>query len=193
MCRFRAPRLVATVTFWDGAGPAADALARCRTYQLDYVIDGTIQVIGNQVRVNVILLDVVLDFEVIWTGQFDGPLDDLFSLQHRIASETVAQVDPELFQRGSTCEALARTEIAAAHHSVLTAIQGIFRLDRPKFMRARELLARAIELDPDYAAAHAWLAYWSIMAVGLGLGGRSARGDDAGRGRCRTRRAARSA
>ena len=35
-------------------------------------------------------------------------------------------------------------------------------------MRARELLARAIELDPDYAAAHAWMAYWSIMAVGQG-------------------------
>ncbi len=35
-------------------------------------------------------------------------------------------------------------------------------------MRARELLARAIELDPDYSAAHAWMAYWSIMAVGQG-------------------------
>ena len=38
----------------------------------------------------------------------------------------------------------------------------------PNFMRARELLARAIELDPDYAAAHGWMAYWSIMAVGQG-------------------------
>jgi TolB-like protein len=168
MSRFRAPRLIATATFWDGSGPAADALARCRTYQLDYIIDGTIQVIEDQVRVNVALLDVVLDFEVIWNGYFDGQLDNLFSLQHRIASETVAQVDPELFQRGSAFEAQVKTGIAAAHHSVLTAIQGIFRLDRPKFLRARELLAKAIELDPDYAAAHAWMAYWSIMAVGMG-------------------------
>lgn len=168
LSRFRAPRLIATATFWDGSGPAADALARCRTYQLDYIIDGTIQVIEDQVRVNVALLDVVLDFEVVWSGYFDGRLDDLFSLQHRIASETVAQVDPELFQRGPAFEAPVRTDIAEAHHSVLTAIQGIFRLDRPKFMRARELLAKAIELDPDYAAAHAWMAYWSIMAVGMG-------------------------
>ncbi len=35
-------------------------------------------------------------------------------------------------------------------------------------MQARDLLARAIELDPDYAAAHGWLAYWSIMAAGQG-------------------------
>jgi tetratricopeptide (TPR) repeat protein len=95
-------------------------------------------------------------------------VNDLFSLQHRIASATVAQVDPELFHRASAFEAPLRTEIAEAHHSVLTAIQGIFRLSRPDFMLARELLARAIELDPDYGAAHAWLAYWSIMAVGQG-------------------------
>ena len=168
LARFRTPRLIATATFWDGTGPATDAFDLCRTYQLDYVINGTILFSGNQVRVNVTLLDVVLDFEVIWAGHFDGQLDDLFSLQHRIASETVAQVDPELLQHGATCETLTRTEIAAAHHSVLTAIQGIFRLDRRKFMRARQLLARAIELDPDYAAAHAWMAYWSIMAVGIG-------------------------
>ncbi len=168
LSRFRAPRLIATATFWDGSGPAADALARCRAYQLDYIIDGTIQVIENRVEVHVSLLDVVFDFEVIWSGRFDGPLDDLFSLQHRIAAETVAQVDPELFQRGAGSAALVRTEIAAAHRCVLTAIQGIFRLDRPNFMLGRDLLARAIELDPDYAPAHAWMAYWSIMAVGQG-------------------------
>ena len=168
LSRFRTPRLIATATFWDGAGPAADALGRCRTYQLDYVIDGTIQVVDDEVHVNVTLLDVVLDFEVIWTGRFQGRLNDLFSLQHRIASETVAQVDPELFHRGSAFEAQLRTEVAEAHHSVLTAIQGIFRLDRPTFMLARDLLERAIDLDPEYGAAHAWLAYWSIMAVGLG-------------------------
>jgi TolB-like protein len=168
LSRFRAPRVIATATFLDGTGPAGDALARCRTYQLDYIVDGSIQIIGDEVRVNVSLLDVVLDFEVIWTDRFDGQLGDLFSLQHRIAAETVAQVDPELFHRGREFEPPAKTEIAAAHHAVLTAIHGIFRLDRPEFMRAREHLVRAIELDPGYAAAHTWIAYWSIMAVGQG-------------------------
>ncbi len=166
--RFRAPRLIATATFWDGTGPAADAMSRCRTYHLDYIIDGTIQVIENKVRVTVTLLDVVLDFEVIWSSRFEGSLDDLFSLQDRIASETVAQVDPELYQRRWAAAGFVKTQVAEAHHSVLSAIQGIFRLDRPKFTRARDFLSRAIELDPDFAAAHAWLAYWGLMAVGLG-------------------------
>ena len=93
------------------SGPAADALGRCLTYQLDYIIDGTIQVIDDQIRVKVTLLDVVFDFEVVWSECFDGTLDDLFSLQHRIASETVAQVDPEMFRRGSAFEALVKTGI----------------------------------------------------------------------------------
>lgn len=168
LSRFRSPRLIASATFWDGTGQAVDAMARCRTYSLDYIIDGTIQVIADEIRVSVTLLDVVLDFELIWSGRFDGKMDDLFSLQSRIASKTVAQVDPELFARGAAFEDSGRTEIAAAHHSVLTAIQGIFRLDRLDFMRARELLARAIELDPNYAAGHTWMAYWCIMAVGQG-------------------------
>ena len=166
--RFRAPRLVATATFWDGVGPAPDAMSRCRTYNLDYIIDGTIQVVDTKVRVTVTLLDVVLNFEVIWSQRFEGSLDNLFSLQDRIASETVAQVDPELHQRKSTLPKAAKTSIAEAHQSLLTAIQGIYRLEQSKFMQARVLLLRAIELDPDFAAAHAWLAYWCVMAVGQG-------------------------
>jgi tetratricopeptide (TPR) repeat protein len=80
----------------------------------------------------------------------------------------VTHVDPELFLRGAASEPSKRTEVSAAHQFVLTAIQAIHRLDRSPFMHARELLAGAIELDPDYAAAHGWMAYWSILAAGSG-------------------------
>jgi TolB-like protein/Flp pilus assembly protein TadD len=168
LARFRTPRLISTATFFDGIGPAADALERCRTYQLDYIIDGSIRVVGQWVHVGITVLDVVLDFEPIWTRRFEGWLDNLFQLQQQIAAEIIAQVDPGSLQQASAAEAPVRTKIAAAHHAVLTAIQGIFRLDRQQFVRARELLARAVDLDPDYAAAHTWMAYWSIMAVGQG-------------------------
>ena len=166
--RFRSPRLIAPATFWDGTGPAADVLARCRMYELDYMMDGTIEVIGSQVRVIVVLLDVVLDFEVIWTGHFDGSIDDLFSLQHMIAAETVEQLDPDLFRRGPVSNSPIETSVPTAHRLVLSAIQGIYRVDQARFVRARTSLTEAIVLDSGYAAAYAWLAYWSIMAVGQG-------------------------
>ena len=175
MARYRMPRLIATGSFWEGAGPVQDALARCRAFNLDYVISGTIQASGQRIRVTVTLLDVGMDFEVIWASRFEGTTDDLFTLQDNIASQTVAQIDPELLKRHQFHGAEARTPNAVAHHTVLTAIQGIYRPDKARFLAARELLVDAIELDPEYAAAHAWLAYWSIMAVGQGWSDDSAR------------------
>jgi TolB-like protein len=171
LSRFCAARLISTATFWNGGKPARDANRRCRTYGLDYVVKGTMEVAGNDVRVTVDLLDVVLDFEPIWSRCFDGHLDNLFSLQRRIASETVAQLDGETLEAEAFKEPAFPTEIAAAHHAVLQAIQAISHPNQPSFMQARGLLERAIELDPDYAAAYAWLAYWCIMAVGQGLVG----------------------
>ena len=168
MARFRMPRLTATGSFWDGDGPVVDALARARAYNLDYVISGTIQSSGTRVRVTVTLLDVSMEFEVIWACRFEGTTNDLFTLQDTIASHTVAQVDPELLQRHQFRGEAVRTPNSAAHQLVLTAIQGIYRPDRTRFMRARDLLLKAIEQDPDYAAAHAWLAYWYIIGVGQG-------------------------
>ena len=40
------------------------------------------------------------------------------------------------------------------------------RLERDSFRQAGEYLAQAIALEPDYAAAHAWYAYWHIFLVG---------------------------
>ena len=168
MARFRMPRLTATGSFWDGDGPATDALARARLYNLDYVISGTIQSSGTRIRVTVTLLDVGMEFEVIWASRFEGTTDDLFTLQDTIASHTVAQVDPELLQRHQFRGEGARTPNAAAHQSVLTAIQGIYRPDRARFLRAHDLLLAAIEADKEYAAAYAWLAYWYIMGIGQG-------------------------
>ncbi len=166
--RYGSPRLIAPATFWDGTGPADDVLGRCSMYELDYAMDGTIEIDGKTVRANVALLDVPLGFEVIWTGGFLGSMDDLFDLQNRISIETIRQLDPDLSHRGPQSTPSGETTVAAAHHFVLAAIQGIYRLDRHRFTRARAMLTEAIVLDPNYAAAYAWLAYWSLMAVGLG-------------------------
>ena len=168
LARYRTPRLIATATFWDGLGPAHDVHARCKAYHLDYIIEGVIHVQGDTVHVEVTLSDVVLDFEAVWRGHFNGQLSDLFSLQYKIAYDMITQVDPELFHDGSASEPLVKTEVAGAHQSVLKAIQAIHRLDKSTFMRARDFLNQAIDLDPDYAEPHAWMAYWSILALGLG-------------------------
>lgn len=168
LSRFRMPRVIATGSFWDGSGPSADCLAKCRTFNLDYAISGTIQASGQRIRVTVSLVDVAMDFEVIWASRFDGTTDDLFTLQDTIASQTVAQIDPELLQRHQFRGEAAQQPNAAAHQAVLTAIQGIYRPDKLRFLEAKGLLDKAIDLDPNYADAYAWLAYWYVIGLGQG-------------------------
>ncbi len=51
---------------------------------------------------------------------------------------------------------------------VLRAIPRIGRLERERFMQAGEFLMHAIELEKDYAAGYAWLAYWQMFLVSQG-------------------------
>ena len=76
------------------------ALAKCRAYNLDYVISGTIQASGSAHP-----RDGDAAGRVAWISRSSGRRgskarpSDLFKLQDTIASQTVAQIDPELLQR----------------------------------------------------------------------------------------------
>ena len=60
---------------------------------------------------------------------------------------------------------------------MLRAIPLIGRMERGPFMQAGEYLSHAIELEPEYAAAYAWYAYWQMFLVGQGWADDPARGD----------------
>ena len=78
----------------------------------------------------------------------------------------VAQIDPEILLIESQ-RAIARPLAdPTAYDLLLRALALIGRMERPLFLQAGDLLARAIQLEPDYAASHAWYAYWHLFLVG---------------------------
>ncbi len=160
-----------------GAGePGAPAEPRWRELGLDFLLDGTIQCSGTRMRVNLRLLDMAAGDgmaggpvgEVVWAGRFDRAADDILSLQDEIAAEAVAQLDPELLQHESRRAGLRPASSATAYELVLRAIPALHQLMEAEFRAAGALLERAVALDPGYAAAHAWWAYWHIFLVGQG-------------------------
>ena len=139
-----------------------------RSLDLDLVLEGTVQRGGGRVRVMTRLLDLSAGDEVIWARRFDRHATDLLTLQDEIASETVAQLDPELLVREGE-KARARPP-GKAHPSdlLLRAIPAIYRLEFDGFYDAGDLLAAAVALDSGHASAHAWYAYWHLLLVGQG-------------------------
>jgi TolB-like protein len=141
---------------------------RWRELALDFLLEGNVQRRGGQVRVTVRLLDLAAGGEVAWAARFDREGSDILTLQDEIAAEAVARIDPELLLREGRRAAARPPSSATAYDLVLRAIPAIYRLEESSFRAAGQAIEDAVTLDPDYAAAHAWLACWQCFLVGQG-------------------------
>jgi len=166
LARFRWMFVVSSNSLGRFALETRDEAAIRRTFGIDFLLDGTIQRVRNRLRITVRLLDLRAGNQVVWARRFDRQTNDLLSLQDEIAAEVVAQIDPEILLIEARRIAARPPVDASAYDLMLRAISLIGRMDREPFMKAGKYLSSAIELEPDYAAAYAWYAYWHVFVVG---------------------------
>ena len=114
-----------------------------------YVLQGSVRKTGDQLRVSAQLLDA--GGVQVWSESFDRQLENVFEIQSEIAgavANTVAsQVVPET-------DVGHEPDLEAYEHY----LTGRTLLHRRDSYRAREELQRAVEIDPQFAEAHAELA-----------------------------------
>ncbi len=143
-----------------------DEAAIRREFGLDFLLDGSVQRAGNKIRISLRLLDLRANNQIVWARRFDRETNDLLSLQDEIAAEVVAQIDPEILLIEANRSTNRPAVDATAYDLMLRAIPLMGRMERQAYMQAGQFLADSIALEPDYAAAHAWYAYWHIFLVG---------------------------
>jgi TolB-like protein/tRNA A-37 threonylcarbamoyl transferase component Bud32 len=121
----------------------------------DYVLLGSVRRAGNRARISTQLVRAS-DGHTVWAERFDRTLDDLFEVQAEVAKRIVEALRVAL-QPGEL-EMLDRppTRSPEAYGFYLKAVALTDRSHEDN-RRAEELLLRAIELDPDFALAHATL------------------------------------
>lgn len=168
LARFRWMFVVSSNSLGRFVAESRDEAEIRRVFGIDFLLDGTIQRVRNRLRITVRLLDLRGGNQVVWARRFDRQTNDLLSLQDEIASEVVAQIDPEILLIEAKRSAAQTPVDATAYDFMLRAIPLMGRMDRQSFMLAGEHLANSIKLEPDYAAAYAWYAYWHIFLVGQG-------------------------
>jgi TolB-like protein/Tfp pilus assembly protein PilF len=152
---------------------------RSQDVNLDFLLDGTVQLQADRVRIMIRVRDMQSIGEVVWAARFDRPQVDALTLQDEIAAEAVAQIDAELLVRqGSRVNTLRRGE-PNSDDLVHQALPAICRLQRTEYRTAGHLLQTALATDPDNAAAHAWYAYWHALLLSQGWA------EDAGRAAAR--------
>jgi TolB-like protein len=133
-----------------------------------YILEGSVQKQGNTVRINAQLIDA--SGVHLWADKYDRSLDDVFAMQDELTQQIVAQIAPEMMVSEVAKSARVRTADLEAWDYYLHAVAdttvflgfsdlngGIVTMERNE--RARANAEKAIELDPDFAAAYTLLSH----------------------------------
>jgi TolB-like protein/cytochrome c-type biogenesis protein CcmH/NrfG len=131
-----------------------------------YQVEGSVRRASDRVRVAAQLVDT--DGRVLWSVRFDEALADLFTLQDKITAEVAGALAIRVSEHEQRRVFAKPTESLEAYDLVLRARPAFQRPTRANNVEARALLRRAIQLDPNYAAAYAALAETYHIAVSWG-------------------------
>jgi len=125
--------------------------------QLDasYILEGSIRRAGNRVRITAQLIEVSSRHSV-WADRYDRQLEDVFAIQEEIARSIAQALRITLTPQEEKIIARKPTENAEAYDYYL---RGKSYMRRENVDYALQMYERAIQLDPNFALAHAGIAH----------------------------------
>jgi TolB-like protein len=132
-----------------------------------YVLEGSVRRAASRVRVTAQLIEAETGTH-IWAERYDRELEDIFSVQDEITQSVVGALYPEILEDlQRTARGKARDDLTAQdflwrgnwHRSKLT------QADAEK---AQEYFLKSLEINPEMAPTHAFLANLESMKLFLG-------------------------
>jgi TolB-like protein/Tfp pilus assembly protein PilF/predicted Ser/Thr protein kinase len=125
-----------------------------------HVVEGTVQRMGNRVRVNAQLVDASTHRQE-WGQTYDRDLADVFAIQSEIAKGIAEQLRAKLTGREEQVIAAKPTDNTDAYDAYLRGLAYTLKpFSRPtNFLAAQKHLKEAVRLDPKFALSWALLSY----------------------------------
>ena len=133
-----------------------------------YVVEGSVRKAGNRVRITAQLV-AAESGNHLWAERYDRDLDDIFAVQDEVTHAIVTAIEPTL---GSAERGRAHrkpTESLDAWESYQRGLWHSYRYSAADNTEAQSFFRRAIELDPNFAPAHAGLAHAIYLSFFLGF------------------------
>jgi TolB-like protein/Tfp pilus assembly protein PilF len=127
-----------------------------RELGVDYVLLGSVRRAGHRCRISTQLVRAG-DGHTLWAERFDRTIEDLFDVQAEVSKRIVEALQVTLKPGDKEKLDRAPTRSAEAYGFYLRAREALDVLSRESLATAETLLQRAIELDPEFALAHAAL------------------------------------
>jgi TolB-like protein/DNA-binding winged helix-turn-helix (wHTH) protein/Tfp pilus assembly protein PilF len=123
------------------------------------ILEGSVQKVADQVRVNVQLINVQSDSH-LWAETYDRKLTDIFGVESEIAKRIAESLQAKLTGREEQALAVKPTDNPEAYDAYLRGLAFETRssLSFDASRRAVDFYERAVQLDPKFAVAWARLS-----------------------------------
>lgn len=124
---------------------------------VNYFIEGSGQKVGDQVLLNIQLIEVSGDRQ-LWSGQYNRKIGDIFALQNEVATKIAGAIEAivtpaELEQIGKK-----PTKNLEAYDYYLQALDPFYSRTNEGLLKSIALFDKAIDADPEFALAYAHVA-----------------------------------
>jgi TolB-like protein/Flp pilus assembly protein TadD len=130
---------------------------------VQYLVEGSIRKMGSHIRIAVQLVDTGTGNH-LWGERYDRELQAVFAIQDEVTTAIVAAIAGHVQAAGIDKARRKRTGSLAAYDCFLRGLEHFNRSGSENTVPARDMFSRALEIDPDFAQAHALLA-WSLVEV----------------------------
>jgi len=123
------------------------------------IVEGSVQKVANQVRVNAQLINARTDSH-LWAESYDRQLTDIFSVESEIAKGIAESLQAKLTSREEQALTAKPTNNSDAYDAYLrgVAFQGRAHASDLLVLKAIGYFEKAVQLDPNFAAAWARLS-----------------------------------
>jgi len=127
-----------------------------------YVVEGSVRQSESRIRITGQLVDASAGTH-LWADRFEGRLDDIFELQDQIANSIVGAIASQLERAEIERARRKPTGNLSAYDNYLRGMPRLHRGTREAIDEALPLFYTAMQLDPEFAPAHAtaaWCYFW---------------------------------
>ena len=163
--RLFVPARYSTLQYEDADRNLAEV---AQTLSVAHVLEGSIQVAGDSVRIVMQLIDASTGGHV-WAERYERLLDDVFALQDDIAFNVVTALQVELTEGPQLLRWRGGTHSLEAWAKYQDGVIELRKFSEAGVANAVALLSEAVDIDPDFALAWAYRGWAVAQRYGFGF------------------------
>jgi TolB-like protein len=153
LSRFRQLFVIARNSTFTYKGRAVDVKQVRRELGVRYILEGSVRKSGSRIRITGQLIDTATGAH-LWADRFDGAVEDIFDLQDQVTARVVGAIAPKLEEAEIERAKRKPTESMDAYDQFLRGMANLYKWTKEGNEEALAHFYRAIDLDPNYAAAY---------------------------------------